>query len=397
MDRGHFFWLVGDVYWLERVYSLGCAVFTILLMRKCWKLLSADTSALAVLFWLCIPIVGWCFGNNMLENTMIVFNMAAIYVLLRSINGSTYFFSNIVIASLLISCGVLVKGVVSLYPLVTLVVYALIYARHTILKSILASSLLLLLICAEFILLCYFDTRGFDFFKRYIDVQLYTSLLGNDSIAEHRFYLLQSLIEESLVIVGIIVLGKLLATWLKCPTEKINWKAVLFWLLLALSASLPMLISPKQLRFYIVPSMALYSLSFATLYLPIFRALYIYFKPFYKLKQTVVILLWLGISSCVVLSIFNIKKYARNPDMLPDLFILGSIIPSHTEIYLYPSLYRVWNLHAYMYRYFYIDLSTTTKGQQYALFKKDDVVSPLFGEYQEQQVGLVTYKLYKRQ
>lgn len=391
--QGIFFWLVGDFYWVERVYSLLCALLTIWLIHKSWRLLNESSSALAIFFFLCVPIVGWCYANNMLENTMTIFGTAAVYVLIKTAKREVYFSFSILLASFLIFCSAMVKGLVGLYPLVTLVLYALVYSKKQLLRAIISSMMLFLLVGIGFGLWCYWDERALQFFKRYVELQLYTSLSGGDSLAANRFFLLQCLLEELLIVGSIIAAGKLLLWKLALRAEPIDKKQVVFWLLLAAAASLPMLISPKQLRFYIVPSMVFYNLGGAVLFYPTFKALEEYFLPFQRLKKAIRILIYLGISICLVYSFLNAKKYARNEDMLPDIFALGATIPAHTEIYLNPKLYTVWNLHAYMYRYFYIDLSTVPKMQRFALFPKNEVFSS--EHYEEQPLDLKKYKLYK--
>ena len=49
--QGLFFKLLGDVYWLERVFSLTTALLTIPLIHKCWKLFHKEDADLAVFFW----------------------------------------------------------------------------------------------------------------------------------------------------------------------------------------------------------------------------------------------------------------------------------------------------------------------------------------------------------
>ena len=81
-------------------------------------------------------------------------------------------------------------------------------------------------------------------------------------------------------------------------------------------------------------------------------------------------------------------------DVLPDSMAIGTLIPNHTEAYLDPSLYTVWNLHAYMYRYFYIDLSTVYKNQDYVIMPKNQEFQR--PEYKQVDLPLSSFKLYKR-
>jgi 4-amino-4-deoxy-L-arabinose transferase-like glycosyltransferase len=390
-----FFWLIGDVYWLERVFSLLTALLTILLIHKCWKLFNKENGDLAVLFWLCVPIVGWSYANNMLENVFTLFTTAAIWLILRQALHNKYFIPTIFITALLIFGGTLVKGPVALYPLATAGIYALVYNRALLTKAIIGTLATTSLIILAYWILFMSSPRAQLFIERYIELQLKGSLTGMDSLAEHRFFLLQSIVEE-LLIVGSILLGmKLLCSLLQCNIQKkINWRLTFLWLFIAFSASLPMLISPKQLRFYMVPSMVFYCLSLATLAIPFWNALVHYFKDFSLSRKLLKGALVIGISVGLSLSIINIKQYARSLDVLPDSMLIGNVIPKHTEVYLNPSLYTVWNLHAYMYRYFYIDLSTVFKGQDYVIFPKGKKFNN--PKYVEKGLELSSFRLYER-
>jgi 4-amino-4-deoxy-L-arabinose transferase-like glycosyltransferase len=390
-----FFWLLGDYYWIERVFSLLMALLTLLLIHKCWKLFNKEAANLALFFWMCVPIVGWSYANNMLENIFTVFTTAAIWLILRQALRNTHFVSTTFIAALLISGGTLVKGPVALYPLATGLIYALLYNRALLKRTIIGTILMTGLMGLAYWILFISSPRAQTFFDQYVELQLKGSLSGMDSLAEHRFFLVQSIVEELLIVLSIILGMRLLCLFFHVSIQKkINWRLTFLWLFIAFSASLPMLISPKQLRFYIVPSMVFYALSLATASIPLWVALANYFKDFLQSRKALKGGLIIGLFICLSLSIFNVKKYARSLDVLPDSMAIGTLIPNHTEAYLDPSLYTVWNLHAYMYRYFYIDLSTVYKNQDYVIMPKNQEFQR--PEYKQVDLPLSSFKLYKR-
>jgi hypothetical protein len=140
--------------------------------------------------------------------------------------------------------------------------------------------------------------------------------------------------------------------------------------------------------------MVFYALSLATASIPLWVALANYFKDFLQSRKALKGGLIIGLFICLSLSILNVKKYARSLDVLPDSMAIGTLIPNHTEAYLDPSLYTVWNLHAYMYRYFYIDLSTVYKNQDYVIMPKNQEFQR--PEYKQVDLPLSSFKLYKR-
>lgn len=390
-----FFWVLGDVYWLERTFSLLMACLTIFLIHQCWQLFYKSGSSLAIFFWTCIPIIGWSYGNNMLENTLTLFTTTAIWIHLKNISTDKHWIGSVFLSSLLIFGGTLVKGPVALYPLATYIIYALLYQRNLLGKAILATTATGIFMALYYWLLFITSPRALTFFEVYLELQLKGSLSGMDSLAEHRFFLLQAIIEESLIVVSLLVGMHLLTKIFAIPVqEKINWRLFFLWFLIACSASLPMLISPKQLRFYIVPSMLFYCLSMATFIFPTFKALMHYFLKFESLNKLLKIGLMLGLVLCVGLSIRNMGKYARSYDVLPDSMAIGQIIPPNTIVHIPPSLYKIWNLHAYMYRYFYIDLSTVFTHQDYLILPKRKILNTT--EYEEIDLNLTSFRLYKR-
>lgn len=390
-----FFWCIGDVYWVERFFSLLMGCCSIFLIHKCWKLFYKEGSSLVIFFWMCIPIVAWSYSNNMLENVLTLFTTTAVWIQLKGILSNKSWIPSIIFASLFIFGGTLVKGPVALFPLVTYGIYALLFNRSLWWKSIGATFAMISLMVTFYCLLFTLSPRALLFFKDYFELQIKGSLSGMDSLAAHRLFLLQSVIEESLIIVAILAGMKLLTHFFKVPVnDKINWRLAFFWFLIACSASLPMLISPKQLRFYIVPSMLFYSLGFATIIYPIFKALIQEFQQFNLLNKLLKLSLIGGLFLCIVLSEMNKGKFARSYDVLPDSMVIGKTVPPHTEIHIPPSLFNVWNLHAYLYRYFYIDLSTVFEHQDYLLLPKDKTLKTK--EYKEVELDLQSFKLYQR-
>ena len=161
----------------------------------------------------------------MLENTLTLFTTAAIWVILRQALLNTHFVGSIFIAALLTFGGTLVKGPVALYPLATPIIYALIYNRAFLKKAIGGTIAMVFLIIAAYWILFMISPRAQLFFEEYVELQLKGSLTGMDSLAEHRLFLLISIVEELLIAASIILGMRLLCLCFRCPIhEKINWQ-----------------------------------------------------------------------------------------------------------------------------------------------------------------------------
>lgn len=391
-----FFYFLGDHFWIERFYSLSCAIGTMYLIHKIWRLFYSDSSLIVIIIWLCFPIVGWTYANNMIECTLTILTSAAVFFILKICLGKLNFFYGIIFSVTMVFCALWTKGFVGLFPLITPIIFAIYYENKNLKSKLKLSSILVILLCLSFLLFIYFNHSAFIFLERYYENQLFPSLNGKDSVASNRFYILQIIILDALIPISIIVIGKLIILKLKIKSEPIDWSLFKLFFLIGLSASLPIIISPKQLNFYSIPSIVFFSLSLGVIAHPIYQSLICYLEPFKKLKKTsflLILILNIGLS---YVSINNYKGNARDFEILHDIRIIGTIVPRHSEIYLSPSLFKFWNLHGYFYRFYYIDLNTVNENQEYAIIPNFENGIELESRYTEIKLNLKIYRLYKK-
>ena len=88
--QSYFFKLFGTTIYTERIYCLFILLLTILGITKCWQLLTDKTSReeydwFPLLLWIAIPLASWSYRNNLLENTMSVLTLFAVYFILKSL------------------------------------------------------------------------------------------------------------------------------------------------------------------------------------------------------------------------------------------------------------------------------------------------------------------------
>ncbi len=88
-----FFRIFGDHFWVEKLFSAATGLITAGLIAAVWRRLVRGREGLAecdwlpVALWVILPGWGWMYGNNMLENTLGLFAVAAVYALLRAGEG----------------------------------------------------------------------------------------------------------------------------------------------------------------------------------------------------------------------------------------------------------------------------------------------------------------------
>jgi 4-amino-4-deoxy-L-arabinose transferase-like glycosyltransferase len=389
-----FFKLLGDVYWVERVYSLFLAGCSMGLLVACWRLFQREGARLAVLFWLSVPIVGWSFGNNLLENLLTVLTAGAVYSLVAAAQQERPKWYWVVLATGFLCAAVLTKGPVGLFPLAVPFGYALLVDKKRWKDAIGTTLILVIGLLGGYFLLTTLSPRADAFLGRYWELQLVGSLTGQDSLTPHRFYVLQALIEEFLpaLLVGLVLQG--FVFYLKLTTAQIPKQQVLFLLWIAVCASFPLLISPKQLRFYIVPSMFWYALAWGLACWPALVALMAYSKDWVRRQQLAKGILGVGVLVCLGLGYQNAGKNAREKELLADVRKVGALAERYSTIYISPSLYPKWSLHAYFYRYYYIDLNTVFQEQTYMLAPKQEDFDR--SGYRRSSLELEVLQLYER-
>lgn len=78
------FWLFGDHFVVERIYSLTVfALHALLIVAISRRLLPAAYDWLPLLLWALTGVASWSVVNNMLESTQALFTSLAVYALLR--------------------------------------------------------------------------------------------------------------------------------------------------------------------------------------------------------------------------------------------------------------------------------------------------------------------------
>ena len=80
------FKVFGDHWWVEKLYSALTFLVSGILIAAIWKRTTnrPRMAWLPLLFWSVMPIVSWIAINNMLENTMTVFVLLSVYLMIVS-------------------------------------------------------------------------------------------------------------------------------------------------------------------------------------------------------------------------------------------------------------------------------------------------------------------------
>ncbi|MBK7268082.1 MAG: glycosyltransferase family 39 protein [Flavobacteriales bacterium] len=115
------FRVLGDGFWVERLYCLATALITMFVMVRLWRECLHEHLSLRplggwpLLLWIIVPQVFWCFHNNMLENTMAVFVTAAVLQVVLGMSAA--WAKRAIIAGGFVFLASFTKGVPGLFPL----------------------------------------------------------------------------------------------------------------------------------------------------------------------------------------------------------------------------------------------------------------------------------------
>ncbi|MFT6845792.1 MAG: hypothetical protein ACJAUV_001991, partial [Flavobacteriales bacterium] len=199
----------------------------------------------------------------------------------------------------------------------------------------------------------------------YINTQVVESLAGNRAVVS-RTWILQVLLNETLPILILLVLSYSIIyvkKWKSLLPNKPTQQWALCFVLLGFMASLPIIVSPKQLSFYLVPSTPYFAIAGALMMSAILEHLYeIATKKFTTVfKAFSIVVMSLAIVFCFI----NASNYLRNEKLIKDADVLGVYFQENniTDAMLAPSVHQDWTMMGYLKRYY--GVSTDRSGQTY--------------------------------
>ena len=388
-----FFKYLGSSIYIERIYSLTTFIITGFIITRIWYKVSKPIfhklAWLPLLFWISMPLVTWAAPNNMLENTMMIFTSLSVLFLLKSIERDKAIY--LILSGLILSLGVLTKGLIALFPLSLLLWYFVFNSDRNYIRLIINAAILSLSVVLPFVLLFLFIPESYGSLSAYFEEQILGSIL-NVRTVNSRFYIVYRLLLELLpAIIIVFVIG-----FLTKKEKSLNYrnKCFLIFFSTALSGVLPVMISMKQGGFYILATFPLFGIAFALLILHnvnlLINKINTKNKGFKIFRYASYFLLLLGI----VLNLLQINKIGRDKNKIEDVYAVIQAVPEGSIITIQPDLSTDWSLHGYFQRYANISLDAdTSRIHQYILMKKNNVVYDL--NWVKKPLNLNNYDLYE--
>lgn len=331
--------LFDAAFWVERLFSIFNLLLLLWGMAKIWQLTSPKSSILSVwwvwLLWLCIPINIWSFQQYMLENTMVVFVVWSVYWGLKAVMAKTSIRYTLIAGGFLFLAS-FSKGPVGLFPLASMSIYWFIFRNISLQKAIRLSLISLLCIVIPYVILFATNTDVVVYFYEYFRRQINRSLSGVHFETKDHFFILKTLLIAPLVLWILLILTKLGARykWKSLGATQREKKWFWFFLLVTLSGTLPIMISPKQMGFYIVPAMPFLALAIAHISFPLLTPL---LTKLYKNKnwqQPFFFFNSLALMAGIAFTINQYGNYSRDQTIIEDVTTLSKTIPPYSKILL---------------------------------------------------------------
>lgn len=396
-----FFKLFGDHLFVERIYCLIAALITGIFIIKIWKQIYRNDNELKALgwlpflFWIITPVVFWSYSNNMLENTMTIFDMSAIYLIIKAFDTNKKINLRLILAGVLVMAAFLSKGPVGLFPLGTVLIYWLCFKNFSFPRTIIYSLVIVLTPILLLSLIFLFEPKSFYYVSEFLSQQVVNSIEGKRELAPSRYFIAERSVSELIPIIILLLLIFALSKTkrVKIISNSYDKKIFFFFFVIALSGSLPIIISLKQSGYYLVPSFPFYAIAASIFAAPRLNALLQKVKSESRGFRIVTIITIFLFCGTLFFPFIQTGKIGRDKELLKDVYTIGKIIPRNSIITVCPDMICDWGLHAYLMRYFCISLDEKKQHEFYITDKS--CKSEINRNYIKLVINTNIYEVYK--
>jgi hypothetical protein len=391
-----FFKVMGDTELIDKYYGFVVGFGILALIAKIRKQLYGDINGswFVLLAFILFPITGYVLSYNWLEHifTLNILLTASVCIYALQSEKQVVAVLSGLLSGFFIFTGFMIKGPAALYPL-AIPFFAWIFLPNvgirraaTILGVMIISCLL------SFWILTASNEQAAAYLSSYINDQVIGSLSGDRSV-HSRTKLLDSLLTEELVspllVFSLLMfLGK--TAWKKVKPDNRFW----FFLAIALSGSVPLMLSPKQNDYYLFIAMPFYALAIAALFEPLRSSL----------EEKVVSGRRIMIAAMIVLLLVPVVMLSKQGEYRKDKAFHKSFtdvrvdLPQRVYISACPKsdFFADWNIVANFQRYYSVTL-TREPGRNYLVTTREDAEHCTeSGEYRLLSSQEGPYLLYKR-
>jgi 4-amino-4-deoxy-L-arabinose transferase-like glycosyltransferase len=394
-----FYKLLGDSMYVERFYTFITMCITALLIIILWKQIFKNqnefknTNWLPIFFWITIPVCFWSYSNNMHENTMGIFTITSVLLTYIAFRSTKFQIILLILSGVFVFLATLSKGIPGFFPIATPILYGLITKKISVFKSFFQTIIIMLVPVIIYVILCCFpeskESLSIYFFKRVIH------RINEDPTVGNRFYILgrlfMELIPQLILVLVFFYISKIKKIAL-LSSEYI--RESVFFVSIGLSASTPLMLTLVQKGFYFTPSLPFFAIGLSIFIIPVIAHLVNCINTKskkYKMFMLLCISLFAGTTT---FSLMQKGKVSRNPELLHDVYLIGSIVPKHSIVSIPAEYWNNWDLQCYLSRYFNISLETNIINN-FCIIDKSTPANT-FSNYKKVKINTLQYHLYKR-
>ena len=367
-----FYKVLGTHLWVTKLYMALTIVLCAWLTVRLWMRIGGkrENGWMPLLLWTLIPIVSHFANQCMLENTMALFDLGAILLLLRperkALNG--------LFAGVLLAAAFMTKGFTGLFPLVLpFLIWLFDRGKGFWIQTLCMFVGLLLPLVAIAILVS--ESRVY--FGNYMHMQV---LAGWSQGEVHRWQILLDFLRNTAVVIGVVLIVVVVNKGVGKNPTRLHWA---MWLLVA-CAVLPMMVSTRQREFYLLTAMPLVAvLAGLLLEEPVARWL----QPTKVWGYIAVALL----AGAVVLNAIRFGTVGRDAQLQQDMKIIVEHLDDGETVTIPTPLYYDYKLQGYYYRARRITLDD----QHRCRHLLTTVEYPADSSYREVPLPTKEYRLYE--
>ena len=371
------FYIFGNTLLVDKLYGIVFGIFIALLISAIVGLVlkkhKRNALLLALFYFLAFPITSNTLENNLLEIPATLFILFSVYFFLKyallNLNRTLY----ATLFSLSIFGAFLVKGPVTIFPLVVPFFYFLLFSNIYSFKEMLRFYGFTALFSLLLISALYFYPESNHYISTYFHNQIISSIDGSRGGNEH-FKLISQLLTDISAIFFISFLSVSISQkkFAKLPFSKLFW----LFILIGLSGSLPLEVSPRQHDYYIFPSLAFFAIAFAILFVQEVSTL---LKKLYGYKFIVLLNTILVITS-IIITTDKLNSNSRYKNFYNDFIKANVDIKTDSKIGTcvsnpedYAKFYNNIGLKANLKRHYRAEITKNGREQEYYLTTKSSL------------------------
>jgi len=374
-----FYKVFGTSMYVERLFCFVCFSGVAIYLSKLWKAIFKDSETkqftwVPILFFTSIPVVFWAYTNHVEETVMTFFALASVYYSYKALFNAERIVLNLILAGVFVFLSSLTKGLQGLFPVAAVGFYWIVSLKNYRFSKMFLHSLILVgTPVVIYSLLFLISPEALESFKTYFGIRFVNTFNNVGATTGNRFELLIRLINEllPLAILSLLILIISRKQKSKDLTIKDGTKRILWFILIGLSGSMPLMVTLEQRGFYLVTALPYFAIAFALLLASRLTNL------FAKMSESSLGLkLFKGFSSALLLGsivfVFTcIGKTKRDKEMLQDVYAFGKLIPCGEIVSIPTEMWNDWNFQTYMVRHNYISLEVNDTTNNYFLIRKD--------------------------